>query len=976
MGQVNGLMAWRKLGQMLGLVGILAGGFAHASTLVLGDSYNVTGAGAGFALGNGLNSGINPPTTRLTGTAAANLRYINTGDKSWTVYSIAANRIQVAAATNVGRFVLSADGKNSFDFAPALGTAAATPTSPVVYDLSIRMNNASVGNQRFSIALGTAEGDVDTWAFGVQVYRESGGDNFYTLGKRVDTGASGLGSDLNTPITTLTGNTFGNDITVLMRVTDAGAESSAFHSRVQVSLNGGNSWCYDTDSDADLPNGWRFNGPGRHIIWHVSNNAGPVTYDAFTLKLNPPANNLNPGATFKVMTYNIHFGTFNGEVNTQNTANYILDQQADLVVLNEVDRFKSRTDNRDLIGELAKETGMNFVFSNNIPYASNDEFGNAILSKYPILFRDHRLLPKVGDNEQRGWLKAIVDVNGKFLSFWATHLDFHENNTERLMCVTNFNTWVADEAFPVMLCGDFNDTGGSTVHTRMELKWQDAWELAPSGGSGQTVPCPGPTGARIDYIWKAKTANLTASDCFVGGLENSDHYPVLSSFTLNDFTNHVSGFYFPFNEGSGTKTTDAVGGLSGTLGSGTPVWNANSPWGQPGDSCLYFDGTRKLTLSDPKQIIGTNGLNDDYTLQAWVKVAVDYAPPQRAILFQYERRPGFSFSLNTNRTLHTTTFKIKDISSTATLPNDGQWHHVAVVHSSGANMKFYIDAALAATVSYKSGAGYRTSPTITLGSASEGANPFTGYLDRVRFDSRALTPAEFDYPAGPNRPPVVTNELVTVTGDAPAALTLAGADPDGDPVTFQLKSAPLEGLVTGFNATNGSLVYLPARGFRGLDRLTFTASDGLASSSVATLTLSVVAPADTNANGLPDAWEALYGLNDPHADADGDGQSNLAEYLANTNPTNAASALRIIDAGWQTNGQFRLTWSSVGGTRYRVQYSDRAVTGPYTEFVRFFAEEMDPSPLGEPSSQSFTDPFTQSGSLPSSGRFYRVQVIP
>ena len=164
---------------------------------------------------------------------------------------------------------------------------------------------------------------------------------------------------------------------------------------------------------------------------------------------------------------------------------------------------------------------------------------------------------------------------------------------------------------------------------------------------------------------------------------------------------------------------------------------------------MYFNGARKITVPDPKQIIGTNGLNGNYTLQAWVKVAVNYVPPQRAVLFQYERRPGFSLSINTNRTLHTTTFKIKDISSTATIPNDGQWHHVAVVHTDGANMKFYIDGTLAATVAYTSGVGYRTSSTITIGSAENDANPFTGYLDRVRFDCRALTAEELDFPPVP-----------------------------------------------------------------------------------------------------------------------------------------------------------------------------------------------------------------------------------
>src|ERR1035441_7128180 len=55
-------------------------------------------------------------------------------------------------------------------------------------------------------------------------------------------------------------------------------------------------------------------------------------------------------------------------------------------------------------------------------------------------------------------------------------------------------------------------------------------------------------------------------------------------------------------------------------------------------------------------------------------------------------------------------------------------------------------------------------------------------------------------------------------------------------------------------------------------------------------------PGVLDANGLPLAWELTYfgatGV-DPNADPDHDGQSNLQEYLAGTNPTNTADVLEI-----------------------------------------------------------------------------------
>jgi hypothetical protein len=44
--------------------------------------------------------------------------------------------------------------------------------------------------------------------------------------------------------------------------------------------------------------------------------------------------------------------------------------------------------------------------------------------------------------------------------------------------------------------------------------------------------------------------------------------------------------------------------------------------------------------------------------------------------------------------------------------------------------------------------------------------------------------------------------------------------------------------------------------------------------------------ADTAGDGIPDWWKAKYGVVDPNADPDGDGWSNLQEFLMGANPTN------------------------------------------------------------------------------------------
>lgn len=274
---------------------------ASASTLIIGDQYDVANSGSGFALGSGVNSGINPPATRLTGTQAANLRYIKAyGTKADSVHYITNNsKLAVGYLNNGNSCTLSlSTGNGAFDFGPALNTGVATPGSPVSYDLTINMANATAsGNQRFSFAISSVSGAATVWDFGIQLYHANAGDTFYTLQKRIANSAAGVAA-INAAVGTI--GTYPNEVAFLLRVTDAGAESGAnYHSRVQVSADGGSTWIYDTATDADLPNGFRFSGLSRYIFWDVAPAAGPVTYDNFSLTLNsesvtnpPPINDV------------------------------------------------------------------------------------------------------------------------------------------------------------------------------------------------------------------------------------------------------------------------------------------------------------------------------------------------------------------------------------------------------------------------------------------------------------------------------------------------------------------------------------------------------------------------------------------------------------------------------------------------------------------------------------------------------------
>lgn len=234
---------------------------------------------------------------------------------------------------------------------------------------------------------------------------------------------------------------------------------------------------------------------------------------------------------FRVMTYNIHHGEgLDGKVDLLRIAQLIKEQGADIVALQEVDKGVERTARRDLPAELAALTGMTCVFSNNFHHQGG-EYGNAVLTKFPVKRWTNLHYQMLRPGEQRGILQLVLDVRGREVVFLNTHIDYRGDDSERWVNVGEIEGLAKQyQGKPIIMCGDFNDTPESRVCRRLSQTFEDTWALIGKG-DGWTIPVEAPR-KRIDYLWISKDKSLTPLKVWVPKSEASDHLPVVAEFEL------------------------------------------------------------------------------------------------------------------------------------------------------------------------------------------------------------------------------------------------------------------------------------------------------------------------------------------------------------------------------------------------------------------------------------------------------------
>lgn len=126
----------------------------------------------------------------------------------------------------------------------------------------------------------------------------------------------------------------------------------------------------------------------------------------------------------------------------------------DIVGLQEVDVRTARAGGKDTLAELAAAAGFtHYAFCPAIDFAGG-QYGTAILSRYPILSFETLSLPSQGARENRSIGHAVLDVNGKQLDFYNTHLSC-ESDVLRIGQLAYISK-LTEKTPGFVLTGDFN----------------------------------------------------------------------------------------------------------------------------------------------------------------------------------------------------------------------------------------------------------------------------------------------------------------------------------------------------------------------------------------------------------------------------------------------------------------------------------------------------------------------------------------
>ena len=248
-----------------------------------------------------------------------------------------------------------------------------------------------------------------------------------------------------------------------------------------------------------------------------------------------------PPIPVRLVTFNTHHGV--GEDQRHDLprlAKLLASADADVICLQEVDRyFGERSEDVDQALLLSRALDMQLAWGPSIDDArpgngpGRRQYGNALLSRLPILISDVHPLP--GTGEPRSALRTMLELDGGTLWVTNTHLSTGQpqRRADQVAALASLHTTSMEAG---VLVGDFNAGPDAPELAALRGRFADSWELAGDRDDragrrfwqrdeGHTHPARSPH-RRIDQVWVSSGVTVAAAQVLDAG-GASDHLPLM-----------------------------------------------------------------------------------------------------------------------------------------------------------------------------------------------------------------------------------------------------------------------------------------------------------------------------------------------------------------------------------------------------------------------------------------------------------------
>ena len=247
-----------------------------------------------------------------------------------------------------------------------------------------------------------------------------------------------------------------------------------------------------------------------------------------------------PPIPVRLLTYNIHHAVGRDERHDlARLAKVLATADADVICLQEVDRhFGARSEEVDQALLLSRALDMQLAWGPAIDEPGDGDrparqYGNALLSRLPILVSDVHRLP--GSGEPRVALRTMVELDGAALWVTNTHLSTGDP-ARRAAQVAALAALHTEPMEAGVIVGDLNTRPDAPELDPLRQRFTDAWQLAAArddqagwrfwhAGHGATFPSGGPH-VRVDQVWVSSGITVAAA-AVLDGAGASDHLPLV-----------------------------------------------------------------------------------------------------------------------------------------------------------------------------------------------------------------------------------------------------------------------------------------------------------------------------------------------------------------------------------------------------------------------------------------------------------------